>query len=63
MIYRAGNWIRDGRTDQERKTPRFDYAVGEKVYVQPSLPCSGWGDDSACSANLKASVYLLDEKS
>lgn len=26
MIYRAANWAQDGRTDQERKTPRFDYA-------------------------------------
>lgn len=25
-IYRAANWIPDGRTDDERKTPRFDYA-------------------------------------
>jgi len=25
-IYKAANWITDGRTDQERKTPRFDYA-------------------------------------
>jgi len=24
-IYRAGNWIADGKTDDERKTPRFDY--------------------------------------
>lgn len=24
-IYRAANWTADGRTDQERKTPRFDY--------------------------------------
>lgn len=32
LIYRAGNWIPDGRTDQERNTPRFDYAVGDKVY-------------------------------
>jgi hypothetical protein len=24
-IYRAGNWVIDGKTDQERKTPRFDY--------------------------------------
>lgn len=31
-IYKAGNWIPDGRTDQERKTPRFDYAVGAKIY-------------------------------
>jgi len=26
-IYKAGNWIGDGRTDQERRTPRFDYGV------------------------------------
>lgn len=26
VIYKAGNWISDGRTDDERKTPRFDYA-------------------------------------
>lgn len=25
VIYRAGNWQTDGRTDDERKTPRFDY--------------------------------------
>jgi len=24
-IYVAGNWTADGRTDQERRTPRFDY--------------------------------------
>ena len=24
-IYKAANWRDDGRTDQERKTPRFDY--------------------------------------
>ncbi len=24
-IYRAANWIDDGKTDQERKTARFDY--------------------------------------
>lgn len=35
-IYRAGNWIADGRTDQERKTPRFDYAVGQKIYSRRS---------------------------
>lgn len=25
-IYKAANWVADGRTDEERKTPRFDYA-------------------------------------
>lgn len=32
VIYRAANWVQDGRTDQERKTPRFDYAVEGKTY-------------------------------
>ena len=32
VIYKAANWTPDGRTDQERKTPRFDYGVGTKVY-------------------------------
>lgn len=31
-IYRAANFIADGRTDQERKTPRFDYQVAGKRY-------------------------------
>ena len=31
-IYRASNWISDGRTDQERKTPRFDYCWQGKIY-------------------------------
>jgi hypothetical protein len=35
-IYRAGNWISDGQTDQERKTPRFDYMVEGKVYSRRS---------------------------
>jgi hypothetical protein len=36
-IYRAANWIADGRTDQERKTPRFDYeSVGGVHYSRRS---------------------------
>ena len=35
-IYRAANWQADGRTDQERKTPRFDYGVAGKVYSRRS---------------------------
>ena len=31
-IYRAAGWEADGRTDDDRKTPRFDYMVGEKRY-------------------------------
>jgi hypothetical protein len=40
-IYKAGNWIEDGRTDQERKTPRFDYSVNGKVYSRRAHVPSG----------------------
>lgn len=36
IIYKASNWISDGRTDQERKTPRFDYSVNGKIYSRHS---------------------------
>lgn len=36
IIYRAANWIQDGRTDQERKTPRFDYCHDGKHYSRRS---------------------------
>ncbi len=42
VIYRAGNWIADGRTDQERKTARFDYAVGDKIYSRRSHVPEGY---------------------
>lgn len=35
-IYVASNWTRDGKTDSERKTPRFDYEVNGKVYSRRS---------------------------
>jgi hypothetical protein len=31
-VYRAANWRADGRTDEERKTPRFDYECDGKRY-------------------------------
>jgi hypothetical protein len=40
-IYRAANWKSDGRTDQERKTPRFDYAdriTGKKYSRRGHVP-------------------------
>lgn len=37
-IYKAGNWKSDGRTDMERKTPRFDYRglFNQKMYSRKS---------------------------
>ena len=34
VIYKAGNWRSDGRTDEERKTPRCDYVDARtgKIY-------------------------------
>ncbi len=40
-IYKAGNWIPDGRTDDERKSPRCDYAhptTGKKYSRRSHVP-------------------------
>lgn len=40
-IYKAANWTLDGRTDQERKTPRFDYVdahTGKKYSRRGHVP-------------------------
>lgn len=40
-IYKAANWAVDGRTDQGRKTPRFDYAdadTGKKYSRRGHVP-------------------------
>jgi hypothetical protein len=40
-VYKAANWVADGRTDDERKTPRFDYAdavTGKKYSRRSHVP-------------------------
>jgi len=38
-IYKAANWIEDGRTDEGRKTPRFDYEwMGKKYGRRAHVP-------------------------
>lgn len=40
-IYKAANWKQDGRTDDERKTPRFDYGdarTGQKYSRRNHVP-------------------------
>lgn len=42
-IYRASNWTYDGHTDEERKTPRFDYLCdgkhySRKAHLPPGVP-------------------------
>ena len=40
-IYKAANWLADGCTDDERKTPRFDYAcalTGKKYSRKGHVP-------------------------
>lgn len=40
-IYKASNWVSDGHTDGERKTPRFDYAdavTGKKYSRRGHVP-------------------------
>ena len=41
VIYRAANWIADGRTDDKRKTPRCDYVdqrTGKKYGRRGNVP-------------------------
>lgn len=41
VIYRAANWQQDGKTDDERKTPRCDYAdarTGQKYGRRGNMP-------------------------
>jgi hypothetical protein len=41
IIYQAGNWRNDGRTDQDRKTPRCDYVdarTGKKYGRKGNMP-------------------------
>jgi hypothetical protein len=36
LIYKASNWKSDGRTDDDRKTPRFDYQANGRMYSRRS---------------------------
>jgi len=41
VIYKAGNWRNDGKTDEERKTPRCDYVdarTGKKYGRKGNMP-------------------------
>jgi hypothetical protein len=41
QVYKASNWVPDGRTDDERKSPRFDYAdasTGKKYSRRGHVP-------------------------
>jgi hypothetical protein len=33
-IYKAGNWAQDGMQDEERKSPRVDYWLGDKKFCR-----------------------------
>jgi hypothetical protein len=62
LIYRAGNWIPDGMTDGERKTPRFDYVdpgTG-KVFGRASHVPEGKTVDRRPRVSKFRYVYWLD---
>jgi hypothetical protein len=61
-IYRAANWQQDGRTDQERKTPRFDYGVGEKIYSRRSHVPEGVAVLRIPRVSKFRYVYRLEER-
>lgn len=60
-IYRAANWVSDGRTDQERKTPRFDYRdpTTGKVYSRKSHVPAGMPIERVPRVSKHRFVYRL----
>lgn len=62
VIYRAGNWIGDGRTDEERKTPRFDYQHPEtgKRYSRRAHVPAGVTPNRVPRTSKFRYVYWLD---
>lgn len=61
-IYKAANWQQDGRTDQERKTPRFDYGVAGKVYSRRSHVPTGAEMVRVPRVSKFRYVYRLEKK-
>ncbi len=61
-IYKAANWKADGRTDDERKTPRFDYAdaVTGKRYSRRSHVPSHVTIQRVARVSKHRFVYRLD---
>lgn len=59
-IYLAGNWITDGRTDQERKTPRFDYVFAGKRYSRRAHVPEGVVPERTPRVSKFRFVYWLD---
>lgn len=62
IIYRAANWESDGRTDQERKTPRFDYRIGAKMYSRRSHVPEGFEITRVPRISKFRYVYRLHRK-
>lgn len=59
-IYEAANWIPDGFTDQERKTPRFDYEHKGKKYSRRSHVPEGVAVQRVARISKRRFVYWLD---
>ena len=59
VIYRAANWTEDGMTDQERKTPRFDYLVDGVRYSRKSHVPNGANWERVPRVSKHRFVYRL----
>jgi hypothetical protein len=65
LIYKASNWTADGRTDQDRKTPRFDYvcrSTGKRFSRRSHVPF-GTEIDRAPRVSKHRFVYRLRKPS
>lgn len=63
IIYKAGNWISDGRTDEDRKTPRCDYrdSLTGKLYSRRGHVPEGSNVIRVPRVSKFRYVYFLDK--
>ena len=61
VIYRAANWRLDGRTDDERKTPRFDYRYAGRMYSRAGHLPPGAQPERVPRVSKRRFVYQIRE--
>lgn len=59
-IYKAANWILDGRTDSKRKSPRFDLMAAGKIYTRANRVPAGVETVRVLRVSKYRFIYWLD---
>lgn len=63
VIYRAANWTADGMTDEERKTPKFDYAALGRMFSRRAHVPDGLEVERVPRTSKHRYVYPLKTRS